>query len=238
VFKHLGPVFGGPAENLPPQCLSGSGLFLRGAGEVQKMEVAAVVCVFPTFFILFLCGLKTSCAQKTGKLFGGKGAVSMFWICLLMSQYILYIKHYISIHLLIHSWVHMYILSYYCMYSFISWRKAIACRILSIVRVKKFMCRRSLLDCFWVLLFQVFKVLQFPKFGRIDQPTRSSGKWNCPGTFYINHISLFQMDTLYSMPGRISFVSQQTTTSRNRSSSLFQRPVIVHSNLSWLGGGF
>ena len=52
--------------------MSGSGLFLRGAGEVQKMEVAAVVCVFPTFFILFLCGLKTSCAQKTGKLFGEK----------------------------------------------------------------------------------------------------------------------------------------------------------------------
>ena len=71
VFKHLGPVF--EACGKPPtQCLSGSGLFLRGAGEVQKMEVAAVVCVFPTFFILFLCGLKTSCAQKTGKLFGEK----------------------------------------------------------------------------------------------------------------------------------------------------------------------
>lgn len=71
-IKHLGPVFGGPAENLPPQCLSGSGLFLRGAGEVQKMEVAPGSGGFLCFSYFFSVDSKTRCAQKTGKLWGEK----------------------------------------------------------------------------------------------------------------------------------------------------------------------
>ena len=66
--------FGGLRPAKPPT-MSGSGLFLRGAGEVQKMEVALVVRCFFTFFSPY--GLKIICTQKTGQTFWGNDAVSM-----------------------------------------------------------------------------------------------------------------------------------------------------------------
>ena len=102
------------------------------------------------------------------------------------------------------------------------------------------MCRRSLLDRFGFLLVQVCKILQFPQAWKNWPANTILGQVKLPGhILYKPHIPF--PDSTHYIPCRGESLlgsQQQTTTSRKRSSSLFERPVIVHSNLSWLGGGF
>ena len=106
VFKTLGPAFGGPAENLPPQLCQEVVYFFVVPEKFKRWRWQR----WFVFFLLFLCGLKTTCAQKTGNLFWGKGAVGMFWIYLLMSQYILYIYSIKSVYICILFYVFIYFL--------------------------------------------------------------------------------------------------------------------------------